>query len=171
MHEDLATAQLELARTSNPPARRDLLALYATLSLVTLGLGGWLTSLGFGPWYDELKKPPFQPPGWVFSPVWTTLFGLLAVATWQVARRGEAARGALRLYAVQLVLNLGWSLFFFTLERPAWALLNIAALDAVVVAMVWVYRRVHRAAGWMLVPYAVWLGLATTINVWIVLHN
>jgi tryptophan-rich sensory protein len=154
------------------PARRlDLLALFAILSLVTLGIGGWLTSLGFGPWYDELKKPPFQPPGWVFSPVWTTIFALLAIATWQIARRGAVARGALRLYAVQLVLNVAWSLLFFTLSRPAWGLAEIVVLDVVVVAMVVCYGRVHRAAGWMIVPYAVWLGLATAINVWIVMNN
>ncbi|MEM1179142.1 MAG: TspO/MBR family protein [Acidobacteriota bacterium] len=151
--------------------RRGLLALFAALSVLTLGLGGWLTSLGFGPWYDELKKPWFQPPGWVFSPTWTVILALLAVATWQVARRGDVARAALRLYGVQLVLNVAWSLFFFALKNPAWALANIVVLDAVVVTMVMVYGRVHRAAGWFLVPYAVWLMLATAINAWVVVHN
>ena len=160
-----------LGSLAPPPARRDLLSLSAVLSVVTLGIGGWLTSLGFGPWYDELVKPPFQPPGWVFSPVWTTIFALLTVATWQVARRGGAARGALRLYAVQLVLNVGWSLLFFTLHMPGWALAEILVLDVLVLAMVVAYGRVHGPAGWMLVPYAVWLGLATTINAWIVLEN
>ena len=153
------------------PDSRRLLTLFGLLSVVTLGLGGWLTSLGFGPWYDQLEKPWFQPPGWVFSPVWTLLFVLLAVSTWQVAREGAVARPALALYALQLVLNLGWSLLFFTLHRPLAALVEILVLDAVVLAMVFVYGRVRRSAGWMLVPYAVWLGLATSINVWIVRHN
>lgn len=152
-----------------PPARRDLLGLHALLSLLTLGLGGGLTALGFGPWYDELRKPWFQPPGWVFSPVWTLVLSLLAVATWQVARRG--ARGPLRLYALQLVLNVLWSLFFFALARPSWALVDIVVLDAVVVGMAIAYGRVHRPSGWLLAPYALWLGLATAINAWIVLHN
>ncbi|MEM7584307.1 MAG: TspO/MBR family protein [Acidobacteriota bacterium] len=170
------------AKTSLEPeaplaSRRDLLALFAALSLLALGLGGWLTSLGFGPWYDELKKPWFQPPGWVFTPAWTLIFSLLAVATWQVARRGDwAQRGsgtrlALWLYGVQLVLNVAWSLCFFTLHNPTWALIDIFVLDAVVVAMVVAYGRVHRTAGWLLVPYAVWLGLATAINVWVVANN
>ena len=103
--------------------------------------------------------------------MWTTLFVLLAIATWQVARRGVVARTALWLYGVQLVLNVAWSLLFFTLHRPGWALIEILILDAVVVAMVVVYGRVHRGAGWMLVPYAAWLGLASAINVWIVLNN
>ena len=87
------------ARSGFP--RRDLLALFALLSLLTLGLGGWLTSLGFGPWYDELLKPPFQPPGWLFSPVWTLLFALLALATWRIAREGPVAR--LALWALSLI--------------------------------------------------------------------
>ncbi|MCH2173565.1 tryptophan-rich sensory protein [Myxococcota bacterium] len=152
-------------------SRRDLLALFSLLSLAALILGGWLTSLGFGTWYDELRKPPFQPPGWLFSPVWTTLFTLLAIATWRVARKGSIAQHALRVYAVQLILNVLWSLFFFTLHQPTWALLNIALLDALVVAMVILYGRIDRMAGWFLVPYAIWLGLATAINTWIVLNN
>lgn len=152
------------------PPRRDLLLLFAALSAVTLAVGGWLTSLGFGTWYDELAKPWFQPPGWVFGPVWTTLFVLLALATWQVARRGPPARTALRLYAVQLVLNVAWSGLFFTAHRPDLALADIVLLDGVVLAMVVSYGRIQRSAGWLLVPYAVWLGLATAINVWIVAH-
>ena len=165
-----ATALTPTAESA-PVARRDLLALFAALSVLTLGVGGWLTSLGFGPWYDELNKPWFQPPGWMFGPVWTTLLTLLAVATWQIARRGEVARPALRLYAVHLVLNMTWSLCFFTLSRPLWALADIVVLDAVMIGMVIRYGRIHRPSGWFLVPYAIWLGLATTINVWIVLHN
>ncbi|MEM1448809.1 MAG: TspO/MBR family protein [Planctomycetota bacterium] len=154
--------------TAENDARRDLLVRYAILSFVILGLGGWLTSLGMGEWYDALEKPPFQPPGWVFSPVWTVVLGLLAVGTWRVARRGEVARAGLKLYAAQFVLNVGWSLFFFAMTNPTLALVDIALLDVVVVAMVVVYGRVDRVAGWCMVPYAVWLGLATAINVWIV---
>lgn len=165
------TPALSARAVDRPAFRGGLLLVFAALSLATLGIGGWLTSLGFGTWYDELPKPAFQPPGWVFGPVWTTLFALLAVATWQVARRGSAARRALQLYAAQLVFNVLWSLLFFTLHRPDLALIDIAVLDVLVLMMVASYGRVHRASGWLLVPYAVWLGLATTINVWIVLNS
>lgn len=170
--ESTLDAQTDAARqNAKPSARPGLLALFALLSFVTLALGGWLTSIGFGTWYDELQKPPFQPPGWLFSPVWTFLFTLLAIATWRVARGGAVARTALQVYGLQLVCNILWSLFFFTLHRPAWALVDIVLLDALVVAMVLLYRRVDWVAGWLLVPYAVWLGLATAINSWIVLNN
>lgn len=153
------------------PPRRDLLIVFALLSLITLGLGGWLTSLGFGPWYDDLRKPPFQPPGWLFSPVWTLLFTLLAIATWRIARQGQIARPAIQLYAVQLVFNLLWSLFFFTLHQPAWALVDIAILNILVIAMISLYGRIDRLAGWFLAPYLAWLFLATAINTWIVINN
>jgi tryptophan-rich sensory protein len=153
------------------PARRDLLVLFLALSALTLGVGGRLTALGFGPWYDALEKPPFQPPAWAFGPAWTTIMTLLAIGTWQVARRRDEARGALRLYALQLALNVAWSLLFFTLHRPGWALVDIVVLDLVVLAMVARYGRVHRPSSWCLVPYAVWLALATAINAWIVLRN
>ncbi len=157
--------------TPAPASSRRQFVIFALLSLATLALGGWLTSLGFGPWYDDLRKPSFQPPGWVFSPVWTTIFVLLAIATWQVAKLGAVARAALVVYAIQLVLNVVWSLLFFTLHEPTWALAEIVLLDVAVVSMVFLYGRVRRSAGWMIVPYAVWLGLATAINVWIVIHN
>ena len=152
-------------------SRRGPLVLFAFLSVLTLSVGGWLTSLGLGPWYEALEKPPFQPPSWVFSAAWTLIFALLAIASWQIAGRGGGSRLALRLYAVQLVLNVGWSLLFFALSSPAAALLNIVVLDAVVVSMVVLYGRIHRPAGWLLAPYALWLGLATAINLWIVVNN
>ena len=158
-------------RPSAVSASRLRLVLFAGISALTLGLGGWLTSMGFGPWYDELQKPAFQPPGWVFGPVWTTILTLLAVAMWQVTRRSESNGPILRLYAIQIALNLAWSLLFFTLGRPLWALADIAVLDIVVVALALRCGRIHRPSGWMLAPYAVWLGLATAINVWIVAHN
>ena len=160
-----------IGETPERPSQRGLLAFFAVVSLVTLSLGGWLTSLGFGPWYDELLKPPFQPPGWLFSPAWTTLFILLAIATWRVARKGAVAGFALWVYAFQLLFNVLWSLFFFTLHRPGWALVDIAILDVLVVAMVVLYGRIDRLAGWFIVPYVLWLALATSINAWIVFNN
>lgn len=164
--------------TANPPGhtpelsfRPGLLILFSTLSLLTLAAGGLLTSVGLGPWYDDLLKPPFQPPAWAFTPAWTAIFALLAIGTWRIARLGTTARTALAVYAVQLVLNMLWSLFFFAMERPDLALYEILVLDIVVIVMVVMYGRLDRTAGWMLVPYPIWLVLATAINVWVVLNN
>ncbi|MEM9356234.1 MAG: tryptophan-rich sensory protein [Pseudomonadota bacterium] len=144
-----------------------------SISVVLLGLGGWLTYLGLGPWYDNLHLPPFQPPAWAFTPMWTLVLTLLAIATWLVARHGK--RGctglALGLYGAQCVLNAGWSLLFFTMQRPEVALWELVALDLVLVLMIATYWPVSRLGGLLLVPYLVWLLLATAINVWIVNNN
>ena len=154
--------------------RYDLLALYALMSAVLLGVGGWLTALGLGPWYWELRFPPFQPPAWAFTPVWIVVLSLLALATWRVARREGEQPGvgiALALYGVQCGLNAGWSLLFFTLARPDVALWELLVLDGVVVGMIFSYRRISTRAGLELVPYLGWLLLSTAINWWIVEVN
>jgi tryptophan-rich sensory protein len=142
------------------------------LSFGTLAIGGWLTSLGLGAWYDALRVPDWQPPPWVFTPAWITILSLLAIASWRVFAQQEKPRGvAIGLYALQLLLNMGWSLLFFALQSPPWALVEILVLNVAVLAMVVVYYRIDRPAGLMIVPYAAWLGLATAINVWIVANN
>ena len=154
------------------PARRlDLLAWVSAASFATLVLGGWLTSMGLGDWYDSLAKPPFQPPAWAFSPAWITIFVLLTVATWRVARHPRGDARTMVVFGIQLGLNATWSLLFFALQRPGWALAEIIALDLVVVALALLYARIDRLAGVLLIPYVAWLGLATAITAWIVRNN
>ena len=171
MSSPVTTAADSRGHESVPPFRPGLLALFSILSFLTLAAGGWLTSLGLGEWYDQLLKPPFQPPAWAFTPAWMAIFTLLAIATWRIARRGITARAALAIYTVQLVLNMLWSFFFFAMQRPDLALIEILVLDIVVVVMVAMYGRIDRTAGWLLVPYPIWLVLATAINIWVVLNN
>ncbi|MEM8670376.1 MAG: TspO/MBR family protein [Planctomycetota bacterium] len=151
-------------------------AVWFGASFLLLALGGWLTSLGLGEWYDELDFPPYQPPGWAFTPAWVAILSLLAWATLRISRSGgaEIARElpiAYFLYGVQFALNVGWSLLFFALRRPDAALWEIIVLDCVLLGMIFTYRRIDRAAGWMLVPYFAWLLFATAINAWIAIHN
>ena len=156
--------------------RRWSLAGWSLASFVLLALGGWLTSLGLGPWYEALEFPPFQPPGWVFTPAWVIILGLLAVATWKIT--GPAGQPqpfwlatALMLYGAQFVLNAGWSLLFFSVRRPDYALGEIIVLIVVVAAMMVAYFKISKPAGWMLLPYLVWLLFATAINLAIVTGN
>ena len=142
-----------------------------------LGLAGWL-ALTFaatavagrvtttGAWYDALRKPSFNPPSWVFGPVWTALYIMMAVAAWLVWReRGlGGARGPLALWGVQLVLNVGWSILFFGARRPDLAFIEIVFLWAAIVATLLAFRRVRPAAGWLLVPYLAWVSFAALLN-------
>lgn len=171
----MQTESLEIQTSRQPsealPLRGDLALIFGVLSLVTLAAGGLLTLAGIGPWYENLQVPSFQPPAWAFTPTWTLIFFLLAAASWRIARHGRRARFAIQLYAVQLVLNAAWSLFFFPMQMPWLALVDGVLLTALVGLMIVSYGRIDRTAGAMLVPYAVWMCFATAINLWIVLYN
>jgi tryptophan-rich sensory protein len=141
-----------------------------------LGLLGWLL-LCFaaaaggavfmpGEWYAALKKPAWNPPGWVFGPVWTVLYTMMAVAAWLIWQRGgfAAQRRPLGLFLAQLVLNAVWTPLFFGLHRPGVAFAEIILLWLVIVWTIAAFWRVHRVAAWLLVPYLVWVSFAAVLN-------
>ena len=173
MHSSSSMSDSQTDALQAAEKRYDILAILIIVSLVLLGLGGWLTYLGLGPWYEQLCLPPFQPPAWVFTPTWTLVLTLLAVATWFIARNRENSTNdlAIGLYGMQCVLNVGWSLLFFTLQRPDAALWELLVLDVTLVLMIWSYWKVSRLGSVLLVPYLAWLLLATAINFWIVQNN
>jgi len=151
-----------------------LLAVSVALVLTVASLGGAASASGLREWYDDLDKAPWNPPGWVFGPAWTALYILMAVAAWLVARTGLDQRSvqvALVLYLAQLALNLGWSLLFFGVRSPGWALVDIVVLDVLVAATIVAFWRVDTTAAWLLVPYLAWILFATSLNAWIVLRN
>jgi benzodiazapine receptor len=141
-----------------------------------LGLTGWLAAsfaaawIGSrylpGAWYASLAKPSWNPPSWIFAPVWTVLYGLMAVAAWLVWRRAgfRGAAAALSLFLVQLVLNALWSYLFFGLHRPGVAFLDIVALFAAIVAVAALFWRQDSRAGALMIPYAIWVGFASCLN-------
>jgi benzodiazapine receptor len=137
------------------------------IALAVGAVGGWATASSVTTWYATLEKPAFNPPNYLFGPVWTALYILMAVAAWLVWRAEPAdgrRRTALRLYAVQLALNLAWSVIFFGLRRPDLALVEVLVLFAAILGAARAFARVDRRAGWMLVPYAAWVAFATLLN-------
>jgi tryptophan-rich sensory protein len=141
-----------------------------------LGLAGWL-ALSFlaglvgaqylpGEWYASLAKPALNPPNWIFAPVWTTLYVLMAVAAWLVWRRAgfAGARVPLGLYVAQLVLNGLWSCLFFGLHRPGFALFDIVILWLTILAALLLFWRTDRRAGALMLPYLLWVGFAAYLN-------
>jgi translocator protein len=126
-------------------------------------------------WYRTLDKPALTPPDAAFGPVWALLYANQAVAAWLVWR-GDAARGrydvpALSSYWVQLSLNLAWTLLFFGLRRPGWALIEIAALWLAIAVTIREFARRHRFAAALLVPYLAWVTYAMGLNAAIWLRN
>lgn len=136
------------------------------IGFLVLTLGGGLV-LGYltapGPWYQQLAKPPFNPPDWLFAPVWTVLYVLIAIAGWRVYRR-EPDGAAMKLWWLQLALNFGWTPVFFGLNRLGFALLVILLLVAAIVSFIISTWRPDRTAAWLFVPYLAWVAFATLLN-------
>lgn len=147
----------------------NILVLLGFLAL-TLALGfiaGQVTAPNIPTWYAHLAKPTFNPPNWVFAPVWTTLYVLIAVAAWRVWRKaGWRARG-LALWLIQLALNFAWSFLFFGAHAPGAALADLAVLWLAIISTIVVFWRTNRAAGLLLVPYLLWVSFAGVLNYWV----
>lgn len=146
------------------PRVRDALALVGWLAVAFLPslLGAWFTP---GPWYDGLDKPPWNPPSWLFGPVWTALYASMGVAAWLVWREaGRAATVAWTLFGVQLALNAAWSPAFFGAEDPGLALAVIVAMWLAIAGTIWAFSRHHRGAAALLSPYLAWVTFATALN-------
>jgi tryptophan-rich sensory protein len=144
-----------------------LLALVA-LCLGVGALGGWITAQSVTEWYPTLAKPSWTPPNWLFAPAWTTLYILMAAAAWLVWKAGNA-RGALLLFAAQLLLNLAWSFLFFGARSPGLGLLDIAALWLAIAATIFAFSLRSRAAAFLMLPYLMWVSYASALNaaIWI----
>lgn len=142
---------------------RDLAALGLFVALVAL-VAIFGAQFQPGPWYDGLQKPPLNPPGWVFGPVWTVLYLAIAVAGWLVWRARPASSKPLALWGSQLVLNAAWSMLFFGLRLPGLALVDILLLLVLLIATTVSFFRVRTLAGALFVPYAAWVCFAAYLN-------
>jgi translocator protein len=159
-------------RTMTPPSRevgpRPLppvvsLAAWGLLCFAAAAVGSLTMP---DPWFAQLQKPAWNPPGWVFGPVWSLLYALMAVAAWMVWRQplSLARRRALGLFLFQLALNAAWSPLFFGLHAPGLAFADVAVLWAAVLATTIAFSRIHRSAGSLLLPYVAWVSFAAALN-------
>ncbi len=148
---------------------RGFLGLLAAI-LLPLGagaLGSIPTASAVPTWYQQIKKPSWNPPSWVFGPVWTILYAMMGTAVWLVWRSGSERRDvrtAIGLYGGQLTLNALWTPIFFGLKAPGLALAEIVPLWGMLAATVVQFFRIRPAAGLLLLPYLAWTTFATALN-------
>lgn len=140
-------------------------------------LAGWLvlcfsaaTSAAFmppGEWYAQLRKPAWNPPAWIFGPVWTTLYAMMAVAAWLVWRRGgwSAQARPLGWFVLQWFFNAAWTPLFFGLHQPGIAFAEILLLWGSLLLTLVSFWRVNRFASALLVPYLLWVSFASALNI------
>lgn len=160
------------------------------VAIVISGLAGAIGSLFTTPavtpagdplqasWYDGLVKPAWNPPSWVFGPVWTVLYVLMGIASYLVwtssqkavagqspkATHRKRVRGALAIFGVQLLLNATWSGLFFGLKHPGWAFAEIIVLWLAIVATIAAFAKISKPAAWLLAPYILWVSFAGYLN-------
>jgi tryptophan-rich sensory protein len=166
---------------STPSFRKGLFpkVIISIVLITALGtLSGWSTSGSISGWYQEIEKPFFTPPNWLFGPAWLTLYILIGITfgrLWQLATknrypiiRNYAAKG-MWIFGVHFLLNLVWTPLFFGLQMPGLALIIILILLGLILFMIKHYLRIDRIAAFLLIPYALWVAFATALNfsIWV----
>ncbi|MBC7416250.1 MAG: tryptophan-rich sensory protein [Herminiimonas sp.] len=146
---------------------RPLLGLLAWLLLCFTAAGiGAVASANAGAFYQQLIRPSWAPPGWLFGPVWSVLYLSMAIAAWLIWRRGgfQSARTALSLFLVQLAANALWTWLFFYFQRGALASVEILVLWVLIVATIFRFWRIRPIAGALLLPYLAWVSFASVLS-------
>ena len=143
----------------------DIILSCAAFAVAVLGTGGLLTEIG--PWYLGLRKPSWQPPNWLFGPAWTVIAVLscwAGVHAWKAAPGVSGRVEVVTLFLINGLLNIGWSLLFFKLHRPDWALIEVIPLWLSVAALIAAFAPFSASASCLLLPYAVWVLFAAVLN-------
>ena len=142
------------------------LVVFLVVCFAAAGIGGAVTTPKIGTWYAPLAKPSWNPPNWIFGPVWSALYFCMAVAAWLVWRQGGfwQARMPLGLFGVQLALNVLWSCIFFGLENPGLAFVEVLVLWVAIAATMIVFWQRSMIAGILFVPYLAWVSFASFLN-------
>ena len=138
------------------------------IPLLVGGISGYFTSSGVEGWYAAANKPWFNPPNWIFAPVWTALYIMMGIALYLVWRTetisSSVKQTAVILFTVQLTLNFFWSLIFFKLQQPGWAFAEIITMWlAILFTIIW-FGKISSTAAWLLVPYICWVSFASVLN-------
>lgn len=130
-------------------------------------IGSIATTPAIPTWYAGLQKPSFNPPSWLFGPVWITLYALMGIAlflVWKKRKENKLAKPAIILFSAHLVLNAIWSILFFGLQNPFWALIDIAILWLIIIILIGLFWQIKKPAAYLLLPYLVWVSFATILN-------
>lgn len=153
----------------------DIIKLIISIGVPLLvgGVGGLVTTPAISTWYATLNKPWFTPPSWVFGPVWTTLYILMGLALFLVWRspRSRTRDIGIALFAAQLAVNLFWSFVFFGLKNTLYGVFTIVPLWILIAATIYQFYKVSKGAAYLMVPYILWVSIATALNTSVYLLN
>lgn len=151
-------------QTAVPRHQWLVLAGFVLLCLAVGSIGGFATQHSIDTWYATLNKPSWNPPNWVFAPVWTLLYIMMGTAAWLVWKTRDRIGPAMVLFFAQLAFNLLWSLVFFGLRSPGLALVEVVFLVGSVALTMLAFFGRQATAGWLFVPYLAWVSFAAILN-------
>ena len=136
-----------------------------TMPLLIGFSSSFFTVSEIGSWYQTIQKPSWNPPNWIFGPVWTTLYVLMGISLFLIWRSSASQkRIAIILFAIQLILNFFWSVIFFKRHQPGFAFAEILALWLMILLSIFAFGRINKLAAWLLVPYISWVSFAAILN-------
>jgi tryptophan-rich sensory protein len=146
-------------------------ALFATITYLASAIGG-LATIGFKePWYSSLIKPSFNPPDWIFAPVWTTLYLMMATAIWFFWHSKNKDINTIYIYLIHLIFNTTWSVVFFVFHSMFLALLILIVLMGLIVVLIVRFKRVNMLSYYLMIPYLLWCCFALTLNITLIFLN
>ena len=136
------------------------------LPMVVGGFSGFLTANSINDWYTTLNQPSFNPPNWVFGPVWTTLYLIMGISLYRIWSLpvSDDRNKAIGIFALQMTLNFFWSLIFFKWHLIGLALTEIILMWFMIATMIHHFRKLDAAAGYMNIPYLLWVSFASALN-------
>lgn len=136
-------------------------------------VGSFFTSSSVSTWYETIAKPSFNPPNFVFAPVWTILFILIGISFYLVWTKnfGKQKNKLIKIFSIQLFLNLIWSALFFGLQNPLLGLIDIILLETAIIFNIKIFYKVSKTASYLLIPYLIWVSFALILNLSIVILN
>ena len=140
------------------------LILSLLIPLVVGWSASWFTIPEIAGWYTTLAKPAWNPPNYIFGPVWTVLYVLMGIVLFLIWKNRPTEKRLLILFFIQLALNFGWSLLFFGAHRIGFALIDLLLLWIVLWILIIYLGKVHKTASWLLVPYIAWVSFAGILN-------
>jgi translocator protein len=157
-------------------SKNPLLKLVGFVAIAELAgaIGSFFTLSAIPGWYAELIKPSFNPPNWIFGPVWITLYLLMGIAAFLTCRKNcgkPEVRQAIGIYAIQLILNIAWSIIFFGFHNSSCALVDIVMLWISIILTILAFYKISRLAAYLLLPYLAWVSFASVLNYYLMMLN
>jgi len=143
-----------------------LLISFILVPLLIGGISGYVTISAISSWYSTLVKPSFNPPNWIFGPVWTTLYILMGYSSYRIYQspKSDSRNQALTIYGLQLIFNFFWSILFFKFHLLGVALIEISILLSLLILMFIRFKQIDRTAAFLNIPYLIWVSFATILN-------